>query len=183
MKPLELRINLLPKEELEEKALGRLLNWSLTFGRYIIVGTEIIVLIAFFSRFKLDRQLTDLHERITQKEAIIKFNLEFENEAREIQKQLAEIKDIDQNHDFGLRLLDFLEKNTPKEVFLDKLSLSQEKISLSGVSSSTPSFVDFLARIRTSEKFSQVSLQDLRMIEQEKIQFSLTAQINKKKLL
>ena len=74
MNPLKLKINLLSKKDLEEKALGRFLKWSLSFGRYIIVGTEIIVLIAFFSRFKLDRQLTDLHEAINQK-GVLKYRV------------------------------------------------------------------------------------------------------------
>lgn len=181
MKFLKLKVNLLSVEELEEKALGKLLKWSLTFGRYIIVGTEIIVLTAFFSRFKLDRQLTDLHEQISQKEAIVKFNLEFEKEVREIQKQLSEIKNIEQNHDLSLKLLSFLGGNTPKEVVLKSLSLSsQEKITLSGVSPSTSSFVDFLARIRTSDKFSQVVLQDLSEQEGKGLEFKLTANVSKK---
>lgn len=177
MKPLKLKINLLPKEELEEKALGKFLQWSLTFGRYIIVGTEIIVLLAFFSRFKLDRELTGLHEEISQKEAIIKFNLEFEKKARALQKQLAEIKKIEQDHDFSLRLFGFLEKNAPKEVVLEKLSFSEEKISLSGVSISTSSFINFLHQIRTSGRFSQVVLEDLSQKREEGLKFKLTAQV------
>lgn len=179
MKLLKLRINLLAKEELEEKALGKFLKWSLTFGRYIIVGTEIIVLLAFFSRFKLDRQLTDLHEKISQKEAIVKFNLEFEKEVRGIQKKLMEIKTIERNHDLSIKLLGFFEKNIPKEVTLEKLTLSQEKIFFSGSSLSTSSFVDFLARIRTSEKFSQVVLEDLSKTGEEELKFKLTTKVNK----
>lgn len=180
MKPLKLKVNLLPKEEFEEKALGKFLKWSLTFGRYIIVGTEIVVLSAFFSRFKLDRQLVDLHEEITQKEAIVKFNLEFENKVRNIQRQLEEIKGLEQNHDFSLKLLNFLEKNMPQEVVLKKLSLSKEKVSLSGVSLSTPSFINFLARIRTSKEFSQVVLESLSKRGEEELKFKLTARVNKK---
>ena len=183
MNPLKLKINLLPKKDLEEKALGRFLKWSLSFGRYIIVGTEIIVLIAFFSRFKLDRQLTDLHEEINQKEAIVQFNLDFENKARSIQQQLAEIKNIEQNYDLSLQLLSFLEKNLPKDIAFKTLTLSQEKISLAGTSLSSSSFIDFLARIRTSEKFSQVFLQDLSRKSEEKLEFKLSAEINKDKLL
>jgi len=180
MKLLKLKINLLPKKELEEKALGKFLKWSLTFGRYIIVGTEIIVLLAFFSRFKLDRQLTDLHEEIVQKEAIVKYNLELEEEARNIQKQLEEIKNIEEDYNLSIKLLGFFEKNTPKEVALERLSLSKEKISLSGASFSTSSFIDFLARIRNSKKFSQIVLESLTKKEKEGLKFKLTAETNGK---
>ena len=179
MKLAKLRINLLPKEELEKRALGKFLKWSLTAGRYIIVGTEIIVLLAFFSRFKLDRQLTDLHEEISQKEAIAQYNSEFEKKARNIQKQLEEIKNIEKDYDLSIKLLAFFEENIPKEITLEKLSFSQEEISLSGVSLSTTSFIDFLARIRNSEKFSQVVLEDLSKTGEEKLKFKLAASINK----
>lgn len=177
----KLKINLIPKKQLEEKTLGKFLNWSLTFGRYIIVGTEIIVLIAFFSRFKLDRQLTDLHEEITQKETIVKFNSEFESETRNLQKQLEEIKNINEYHDFTLRLLDFLGKNMPKELVINKLSFSDQNISLSGVSLSTASFIDFLARIRHSEKITQIILQDLSQKGEESLEFRLTAKVSREK--
>lgn len=179
MKFSKLRINLLPKEELEERALSKLLKWSLTAGRYIIVGTEIIVLLAFFSRFKLDRQLTDLHEEISQKEAIVQYNSEIEKKARGVQGQLKEIKNIEKGCDFSIKLLAFFEENTPKGVTLEKLSFSQERISLSGISLSTTSFIDFLARIRNSEKFSQVVLENLSKIGEEKLKFQFAANISK----
>lgn len=182
MKLVKLKINLLPKKELEGRALEKFLKWSLTFGRYIIVGTEIIVLLAFFSRFKLDRELTDLHEQINQKETIVKFNQEFEKETRNIQKQLKEIKGLEQNYDSVIKLLGFFESNIPKEVTLEKLSLSEERISLSGVSLSTSSFIDFLARIRTSEKFTQVNLEDLSKKGEEELKFTLAAEASKENL-
>lgn len=179
MKLSKLKINLLSKEALEEKALGKFLRWSLTFGRYIIVGTEIIVLLAFFSRFKLDSQLTDLHEEISQKEAIVKFNSDFEKEARIIQQQLKEVKGLEESHDLGVKLLNYFEKTTPKDVAFDRLSLSQEKISLSGASVTTSSFINLLAQFRNSGKFSQVVLESLSKKGEETLEFKLSAKINK----
>ena len=180
MNPLKLKINLLSKEELEERTLNKFLQWTLTFGRYIIVGTEIIVLVVFFSRFKLDRELVDLHEQIKQKEAIVKFNHEFEKKARTIQNQLKEIKTLEENHDFTLKLLGFFEKNLPKDVGLERVSFSKKKLSLKGISLSTASFIDFLARLRTSPRFSQVVLKDLTKTEDEGLKFNLTVQVNQK---
>lgn len=172
-----LKINLIPQKELEERALGKLLKWSLTFGRYIIVGTELVVLLAFFSRFKLDRQITDLREQIAQKEAIVNYNQEFEQQVRGIQTQLNEIKIISQNQDLGVKILHFFEENIPKEVTIEKFSSSPNNISLSGSSLSTTAFIDFLARVRGSEKFSQVRLENVVKTEGGEINFSLVAEI------
>lgn len=178
MKPLKLNINLLSKKELEERALNKFLKWSLTFGRYIIVGTEIIVLLAFFSRFKLDRDLTDLHQQVSQKQAIVQYNLEFEKKIRNLQKQLEEIKLIEEKDKLSLTLLRFFEENIPQEVTLNELSFNDNKVSFSGTSLSTSSFIDFLARIRTSNQFSDVTLEDLNKEREDFLKFKLKANFN-----
>jgi hypothetical protein len=60
-------INLLPKEEFEKKPLGKFLVWALSIGRYIVIFTELIVILAFLSRFKLDRDLADLNQSVREK--------------------------------------------------------------------------------------------------------------------
>jgi hypothetical protein len=47
-------INFLPEDELEKSPIGRFLKWALKAGRYIIVLTELIVVVVFISRFRLD---------------------------------------------------------------------------------------------------------------------------------
>jgi hypothetical protein len=65
-------INLLPREEFEKKPIGKFLTWALSIGRYIIIFTELIVILAFLSRFKLDRDLSDLNQSIREKQAVIR---------------------------------------------------------------------------------------------------------------
>ena len=66
-------INLL-KNSSDQSPLDRITDWALTYGRYIMIGTEIVVLLAFISRFSLDRKLTDLKEEIGQKQQILLAN-------------------------------------------------------------------------------------------------------------
>ena len=75
-------IELLPQEGWEKGTLGKLLKWALTAGRYIVIVTELAVIMAFLSRFKFDRELTDLHEEIKQKQAVIQSAQSFETEFR-----------------------------------------------------------------------------------------------------
>ena len=67
-------INLIGEEEMAHTPVGRIVAWAVTYGRYIMIGTEIIVLLAFISRFSLDRKLTDLNDEVSQKQAIIDAN-------------------------------------------------------------------------------------------------------------
>src|SRR5260221_9195487 len=85
-------INLLGDTTLERSPYDRIITWEVTYGRYIMIGTEIVVLLAFISRFSLDRKLTDLKEEVTQKQGIIEANLPFENDVRKLQDKLSKIK-------------------------------------------------------------------------------------------
>ncbi|MBI3385346.1 hypothetical protein HY030_04095, partial [Candidatus Gottesmanbacteria bacterium] len=90
----KININLMPTEDLERTPAGRFLKWALTVGRYIVIFTELIVLIAFLSRFWLDRTLSDLHESIKQKQAIVKSAKDLEDQARSVQNRLHEVSTI-----------------------------------------------------------------------------------------
>src|SRR5690349_13458879 len=87
-------INLLGDSDTEHTPLGRIVNWAVTYGRYIMIGTEIVVLLAFISRFSLDRKLTDLKEEVAQKQEIIEANLPFEQDVRDLQDKLSKIKTL-----------------------------------------------------------------------------------------
>ena len=69
--PAAITINLVPKDPFFATIPGRVLKWALSAGRYIVIFTELVVIISFATRFTLDRQVTDLNDTITSKEAII----------------------------------------------------------------------------------------------------------------
>ena len=78
-------INLLPQKGFASTTAGRILAWILSTFRIIVIVTEIIVMVAFLSRFWLDAQNTDLDEEITQKQALIAASLGFEKRFKQTQ--------------------------------------------------------------------------------------------------
>ena len=70
-KAIKTTIEFIPQEDWEKTSFGKFLKWLLNVGRWIVIVTELIVIIAFVSRFKLDRDLTNLNEKVKQKQAII----------------------------------------------------------------------------------------------------------------
>ena len=64
-------LNLLPQSEFDASTWGRFLKWALSSGRYIIILTELVVIIAFLSKFKLDRDLSDLTVKISGKKNVL----------------------------------------------------------------------------------------------------------------
>ena len=67
---------------------GRFLKWSLTAGRYIIILTELVVIMAFMSRFKLDHDLSDLNDAILGKQALLEASSNTEKVLRLTQARL-----------------------------------------------------------------------------------------------
>src|SRR5689334_17423335 len=77
-----------------ETFTDRLIQFALTIGRGLVVLTEAIALGAFLFRFGLDRQIIDLHDRISQEQAVIKLLKKNEDTYRNLQDRIALAKSI-----------------------------------------------------------------------------------------
>ena len=166
-------INLLASEE---KKVGKFLTWVLSYGRYIIIGTEIIVLLAFLSRFKLDRELTDLHQSIADKQAIILAASDLENQVRNLQNHLIIIKKLDQQRGYPPKLLTSFETMIPTDVTLTEITINDKNIKLTAVALSNEGFRTFLNNLAASEYFSDISLDDVtKNTEGTGVNFSVSA--------
>ncbi|TSC53380.1 MAG: Uncharacterized protein LiPW16_402 [Microgenomates group bacterium LiPW_16] len=166
-------INLLPGEG--AKKLGKFLTWVLTYGRYIIIGTEIIVLLAFLSRFKFDRDVTDLHQSIAQKQAVILAAQDLERQVRNLQDHLAIIKKLEQQRSFPKKILTTFEQLTPQDVTLTEFSLEPSKLTLTAVALSNEGFTTFLNNLSTSLYFGDISLDDVgKAQDQAGIEFKIS---------
>ena len=153
------KINLLPKDEFDRSFLGKFLKWALTVGRYIVIGTELVVIGSFLARFSLDRQVTDLNEAIAQKQAIIDSFGTLEADARSIQARLVVIGDVSEDQ---LKVAEFLDKTssfTPVDVVYTVLGFSQDEVTLSGVAFSEAGFRTLLLELGEDESFEKVAVE------------------------
>src|SRR3989344_9696651 len=114
-------VNLLPPSEFESSFWGKFLKWAVSGGRYIIIVTELIVILAFLSRFKLDKDISELSEEIQGKVSVLEAELPVEREFREQQRKLAAAEAIlNSRYQVGLTLEKLTEK-VSEEVKLSNL--------------------------------------------------------------
>lgn len=151
-------INLLPQDSFEGKPLGKFLKWALSYGRYIVVCTELVVILAFLSRFKLDRDLTDIHEEIGQKQAIIEATYDLESGFKNFQNRLQKIKTLAADESSPNEILETLSRNIPTDVYLIDISVAQDKINLAAVSKSEVGFGVFINNLSQTKKFTNINL-------------------------
>ena len=152
-------INLLPKKSLDEGPFWQqAFSWSLTIGRTIIIGTELIVLSVFFSRFFLDRQITDLSEETKTKQTIIKTTGQLETRFRKIQDRLAAIKHLKIEQNQYSITLDELSQRIPEATSLVGLDLRGTELVISARTPSGEEFTKLLLQLLSWKDLSQVAL-------------------------
>ncbi len=173
----DLKINLIGQDDLSHSAWGRLISWATTYGRYIMITTEIIVLLAFISRFSLDRKLTDLTEEISQKQDIIEANKEFEQDIRQLQSQLTRVKTLMAGQEVPLDVLNVVQRFLPPDVYLDAYELSGNKLSVTATAATNEGFSLFLGRLNNAPVLSDVTIGDIRRKATTGIEFQFTASI------
>lgn len=150
-----ININLLDQDEFSNSLMGRFLLWALSIGRYIVVFTELIVIISFLSRFKLDRDLTNLNQEIERQKAIILSYGELETNFRFVQSQLEsaqKIQDRLQPHE----ILDLLETILPVDIKLKQLQIGDEQFQLAGTALSAQGLSRFVTALTTNPMITEV---------------------------
>ncbi|TSC54422.1 MAG: Uncharacterized protein LiPW31_121 [Microgenomates group bacterium LiPW_31] len=154
-------VEFIPQEEWEKTSFGKFLKWVLTVGRYIVIITELIVILAFLSRFKLDRDLTDFNEKVKQQQAIINASAQFEKEFRFLQKRLSTIEGLRKTQLETDQILTELGDITPVDVYLDNFAVAEKQISLSAKALSEAGLATFLNNLKASPKFTKLTISNV----------------------
>jgi hypothetical protein len=171
-----ININLLPREDVDQRSLNKFLKWALTYGRYIVVITELVVILAFLSRFKLDRDKTDLDEKISQKQAIVEATSDLEKEIRSLQNRLSAVRAFSSFTVSQKNILESFSLTTPPEVAIDNFTISGRKVEVRGLSLSETGLASMINGLITSGKWGEISLNDLdRSKKRPGLLFSLSA--------
>lgn len=174
-------INLLGQEDISQTPLGRLISWATTYGRYIMILTEVVVLLAFLARFSLDRRLTDLKEEITQKQYILEANQEFEKEIRALQNQLRVIKSLTLEQSKPLNVFDLILTLLPSDVYLNSYDFTQNTVSIKAVAGSAEGLAQLLASLQAQKQIFELDLSDINRKSLNGITFGLTAKLTNTK--
>lgn len=156
----EKEINLLPQKGFESTTAGRVLAWILSTFRVIVIVTEMIVMIAFISRFWLDAQNSDLNEEIKQKSAVLSASQDFEDHFSDTQKRLKVLSEISSGKLIGTNLLEIVTKNLPPDVILKDISYTNEGISLSGYTPNEQSIQQLIVNLDANDEFQNVNLSE-----------------------
>lgn len=161
-------INLIPREGFTATTSGRILVWALSTFRVVVIVTEIIVMIAFLSRFWLDAQNTDLNDSIRQKRAVLEATQHFQEEFEGAQKLLTVYDKFTKNHGQAPDSYVNVTRSLPEgdNFFLTKISYNQSGVVLTGLSLNEKSIQQFAANLFEKELFNNVTLSSIESNEE-----------------
>lgn len=171
------RINLLGSQDLEHTPWGRIIAWATTYGRYIMITTEIVVLLAFISRFSLDRKNTDLTEEVTQKQAILEANVSFEQTIRTLQANITTAQKLLANQSKPVDITTMMETMLPPDVYLTSYTLTGNKLTLEASAGTTAGFSQLLSNLAAVKQFKNVALDGVSRSSTTGITFKITADV------
>ncbi|MBI2008360.1 hypothetical protein HYS82_01755 [Candidatus Amesbacteria bacterium] len=164
-------LNFLPKSELERTTWGRGLKWALSGGRYIIILTEMVVIIAFLSRFKLDQELSDLGERINGKKNVLEAQTATEAKFRQVQDKINLAKEVKNGEMKKEGIFSALEADIPPGVRPQNLKIEKNVITFSAQASSEADLTEFLRRGSLDAKWREMELSSITAGIQQGVDF------------
>jgi Tfp pilus assembly protein PilN len=160
-------INLLPQRGFESTTTGRILAWVLSSFRIIVIVTEIIVMIAFLSRFWLDAQNTDLSDELESKQAILASSLKFEKEFKETQKRLGVYSDLTSYTPPREDLANTVSSLLPPDIFLTSIVFSANNVGITGISPSELSVQQLVVNLNSADIFEETHLIEMKSDEED----------------
>lgn len=168
-------VNLVLEKEPEQYPLPqKFYFWTINIGRAIIVLTELVVLVVFAARFKLDRDLNDLSEKIEIKKSIAESYGDLEPRMRTLQNRLTVVKKVKNEQIAFSNGLSFLATSSPPDFTLTNLQLASTTINLNAKATSPQDFAKFIAELSSADKVKSVALTGCSWVgTEEKFQLAL----------
>ncbi len=152
-------INLLPQEEFEASAIGRVLKWLLGTFRYIVISTEMIVMIAFLSRFWLDARSADLVDAINQKKAIVASYKTFEGQFRSTQDKITLFNKFGGDNLKMSPVIKDISSAVSSDITLSEIVVNGGKVEITAVTQNESSASNFIANLNNSAHLTNVGLE------------------------
>ncbi len=176
---MKYKINLFPPKR--RNMVDDAVYFSFHYLRYILVITQIIVIGVFFYRFKIDQEIVDLKDALSQKQEIVAISEPLIKEVRAVEQKVSSVKTIIQEQSRFQEKFQYLLSVFPEKLTLDELRMDKSgNFHLIGTTSDPGIVKIFYERLKKDNKFKTVDLSNLKK-DEEGFRFTLLLQSSSKK--
>ena len=154
-------ISLLPEEKGGlSGTVEKITEWLINVGRWVIVFTELIVILSFLSRFWLDQRVADLYDQTVQKITIIEAAADFEKEFRSFNQRLSQIEILQNQNQDQSEALENIVAILPPEISLKSVKINnrREQVEFIILSPKESAFITLFQNLILTPLFSEVEI-------------------------
>lgn len=175
-----IKLNLLHPQGVSEKLLARFLRWLISYGRFIVVAVEAVVIGAFIMRFSLDAKLDDLKSKInTDVPLVLNLNLD-EALIKQTQLRLSTIKKTFDKEADWTNLLTNLTSILPVKIIFTNVNMErsnsgQVQFKINAQTDSHLYLSQYLDNLKKDSNFKDINLASINY-NQGQIVFTITGQ-------
>lgn len=126
----QFRFNLLIKKE--KAVFAEAVSFLNSYAKYVIVLTQIMVLVVFFVKIILDQTVIDLKETIDQKNQIILTAKEMIDNNNVLARKLVQVASVLETNDYRYQTLQSILENIPASIKVNSIRLQKDEITLDG---------------------------------------------------
>jgi hypothetical protein len=175
---LRISLNLLHPKEASTKLPEKFLKWLISYGRFIVIFVEIIVVGAFLARFKLDADLDNLKRQINLDLPYVEGFATDEALIKQVQTKLGIIDKAYLNADKWQETVLYLSAQIPQSITFIALTLDEKdeesvNFKISGTTFSNSDLGIFLNSLRGDDSFREVNLASI-IFDRQQIVFTIT---------
>ncbi|MBN1618114.1 hypothetical protein JW887_02105 [Candidatus Dojkabacteria bacterium] len=157
-KTLPKTINLLEPTFEPKNTWDKIYDWVFAVGRYIIVGVELVVILAFFSRFYLDVKNNDLKDSMEAKVLALDEQASNERKLRRIENSLVNLSLILENQELKSSDIEDALDKIPSGVTLDSFTISEDSLLMACHASSYDPIKKLENNLRLDPVYSNVDV-------------------------
>lgn len=179
----KLRLNLIYSQTSPTKLSIKFLKWLLSYGRYIAIVVEIIVLLTFGLRFKMDADLAAITEQVNAKSEGIRSLSQDEAVLRQTHLRLSTIKTEFEKLPTWQKNINSLSSIMPAGVTLSSFVIEPKdenetlgfRINATAISATDLGI--FINALKSSANFKNINLTNI-SFEEGRVAFTVTGDIN-----
>jgi len=179
--PPRKEISLLPDADNPNSVGEKIIYWISNILRYIMVFTELIIIIAFLSRFKLDQRNTDLSDRLRNQKYILETTANFEKEYRSLQQKLELIKTLYKEQPNYYDKIISIVNNTPSDIIYNTLNVTNKDskitVNLSVFAYQEEAIIDFINQLSLNQKIKAININNIEKKTREN-KYNVTLSLN-----
>lgn len=144
------------------------------YVRYAIVITLAVVLVVFFLRVRVDRELGDEKERLSMRKAIVAVTKPLRADLENMQRKISLIKGVLNKQDTLNAQIDYITNVIPKKSNIQTITINDSSVQIDALTEDFRIIPIFTARLLKDARYESIKVTKVQKENAARYSFSIT---------